>query len=386
MTGAATSISATAIAGIGQTDFARDLGRDERELALDAIARALADAGVDGSEVDGLVRFDLETTTEVEIARNIGAADLSFFATLPYGGGAACATVALASMAVATGRASVVVCWRSRNRGSGGRPWASTGNRVGGDFQYTAPYGLVRPVDQVAMLARRHMHEFGSTREQLGAVAVAFRAHAARNPAAMQREPLAMADYLDARPVAEPLGKLDCCLESDGAVAVVVTSLERARDLRQPPVHILSSAQASGVQHTVMTDYYGPRLLQTPAAGAAKRLFDGTGVAPGDVDCAQFYDAFTPLVVFALEEYGFAKPGRGAAMAASGALAWPDGELPSNTSGGSLSEAYVHGMNLVTEGVRQIRGTSTSQVDGARVCLVSAGNAVPTSALLLASP
>ena len=109
-------------------------------------------------------------------------------------------------------------------------------------------------------------------------------------------------------------------------------------------------------------------------------------VAPGDVDCAQFYDAFTPLVVFALEEYGFAKPGRGAAMAASGALAWPDGELPSNTSGGSLSEAYVHGMNLVTEGVRQIRGTSTSQVDGARVCLVSAGNAVPTSALLLASP
>lgn len=372
-----------AIVGIGQTAFAKDIGRPERTIALEAIAAALADAGLTPRDVDGLVRFDLESTTEVEIARNLGIENLRFFASIAYGGGAGCATVALAAMAIATGQASVVVCWRARNRGSGGRPWAGTGAGVPGDKQFTAPYGLVRPVDQIALLARRHMHEHGTTSEQLGAVAVACRKHAARNPAALMRTPITLADHQASRWVAEPLRKLDCCLETDGALAVVVTSVEHARDLRQRPAVVLAAAQASGERHFVMTDYYGPRFLETPSVFAARDLFARAGVSAADIDVAQLYDAFTPLVLWSLEEYGFCDAGESGPMAASGALEWPDGSLPTNTSGGGLSEAYVHGFNLILEGVRQIRGTSTSQVEGAELSLVTSGAGVPTSALIL---
>ncbi|MFP6608155.1 MAG: lipid-transfer protein [Myxococcota bacterium] len=374
---------AAAIVGIGQTEFSKNIGRPERTVALEAIRSALQDAGLDSSQVDGLVRFDMETTTEVEIARNLGLENVRFFSEIAYGGGAGCGTVAHAAMAVATGQASVVVCWRARNRGSGGRPWAATGSGVGGDAQFTAPYGLVRPVDQIAMLARRHMHEFGTTSEQLGAVAVAARKHAVANPNALMREPMTIADHQASRLISEPLRKFDCCLETDGALAVVVTSVERARDLRQAPAVVLAAAQGMGPEHTVMTDYHGPHFLQTPSTWAARDLFASAGIAPADVDCAQFYDAFTPLVLLSLEEFGFCKPGESGPMAASGALEWPDGALPSNTSGGGLSEAYVHGFNLVLEGVRQIRGTSTSQVEDAEISLVTSGAGVPTSALLL---
>ena len=369
--------------GIGQTEFSKNIGRPERTVALEAIRSALQDAGLDPREVDGLVRFDMETTTEVEIARNLGLENVRFFSEIAYGGGAGCGTVAHAAMAVATGQASVVVCWRARNRGSGGRPWAATGSGVGGDAQFTAPYGLVRPVDQIAMLARRHMHEFGTTSEQLGAVAVAARKHAVANPNALMREPMTIADHQASRLISEPLRKFDCCLETDGALAVVVTSVERARDLRQAPAVVLAAAQGMGPEHTVMTDYHGPHFLQTPSTWAARDLFASAGIASADVDCAQFYDAFTPLVLLSLEEFGFCKPGESGPMAASGALEWPDGALPSNTSGGGLSEAYVHGFNLVLEGVRQIRGTSTSQVEDAEISLVTSGAGVPTSALLL---
>jgi acetyl-CoA acetyltransferase len=372
-----------AIAGIGQTRFARDLGRPERTLALEAIRAALDDAGIEPAEVDGLVRFNLESTSEVEIARNLGVPNLRFFGEIGYGGGAACATVGHAAMAIATGRARVVVAWRARNRGSGGRPWAGTGARVGGDAQWSVPFGLVRPVDQIALLARRHMHEHGTTARQLGAVAVACRAHAARNPNAVMRAPITLEDHAASRLIADPLRKLDCCLETDGALAVVVTSVERARDARHPPALVLAAAQGTGPEHVVMTAYHHPRMLETPSTFAARDLFAAADVSPGDVDVAQLYDAFTPLVLLSLEEYGLCPRGESGPFAASGALAWPDGALPCNTSGGGLSEAYVHGMNLVVEGVRQIRGTSTSQVSDARVCLVTSGAGVPTSALLL---
>lgn len=373
-----------AIVGIGQTAFAKRLGRSERHAALEAIRAALADAALPSAAVDGLVRFDLETTSEVEVARSLGIPNLRFFAETGYGGGGGCATVGLAAMAVATGRASVVVCWRARNRGSGGRPWAATGHRVGGDAQFTAPYGLVRPVDQIAMLARRHMHEYGTTSAHFGAVAVACRKHAVRNPAALMREPITLADHQASRFVSEPLRKLDCCLESDGALAVVVSSVERARDLPRPPAVVLAAAQGTGPEHVVMTSYHAPRLLETPSTWAARELFAAAGVAPGDVDVAQIYDAFTPLVTLSLEEYGFCGAGEGGPFSEAGRLEWPDGALPVNTSGGGLSEAYVHGMNLVVEGVRQIRGTSTAQVRDAALCLVTSGAGVPTSALLLA--
>ena len=375
--------NAAAIVGIGQTEFSKNIGRPERTLALEAIRKALLDAGLEPREVDGLVRFDLESTTEVEIARNLGLENVRFFSEIAYGGGAGCATIAHAAMAIATRQASVVVCWRARNRGSGGRPWAATGAGVPGDYQFTAPYGLIRPVDQIAMLARRHMHEFGTTSEHFAAVAVAARKHAIRNPNALMRASMTIADHQASRMISDPLRKFDCCLETDGALAVVVTSAERARDLRQRPATVLAASQGMGPEHVVMTDYHGPDLLKTPSTWAARDLFAAAGVSPEDVDCAQFYDAFTPLVLLSLEEYGFCKPGESGPLAATGALEWPDGKLPSNTSGGGLSEAYVHGFNLILEGVRQIRGTSTSQVEGAELSLVTSGAGVPTSALLL---
>jgi acetyl-CoA acetyltransferase len=313
-----------AIVGIGQSEFSKNIGRSERTIALEAIALALEDAGVSPDEVDGLVRFDLESTTEAEIARNLGIPNLRFFAEAGYGGGGGCATLAFAAMAIETGRADVVVCWRARNRGSGGRPWAGTHMQVGGDQQFYIPFGLVRPVDQIAMLAARHMHEYGTTVAQLGAVAVACRKHAQRNPNAMMHEPMTLEDHRKSRLISDPLRKFDCCLETDGALAVVVTSAARARDLRQPPVAILAAVQGSGPEHVVMANYHKEPFLETPSVHAARELWRQADVGPGDIDCAQFYDAFTPLVTLSLEEYGFCKPGEGGPFSEQGRLEWPD--------------------------------------------------------------
>ena len=377
---------AAAIVGIGHTEFSKDIGRPERTVALEAITAALNDAGVAPSEVDGLVKFSLENTMEVEICRNLGIPNLRFFGDVAYGGGAGCGAVGHAAMAIATGVAETVVVWRARNRGSGGRPWASRqSNRVGGEFAWFLPWGLSRPVDQIAMLTRRHMIEHGTTQEHLGAVATAFREHAQRNPNAMMRKPMTMDDYLSARWVSEPLRLFDCCLESDGALALVMTTPERARSLKQPAVLVRAASQGIGPDHLVMANYFTANPMETPARFAAADLWRLGGMGPDEIDCAQFYDAFSPLVVISLEEYGFTKPGEGGPFAAEGNLRL-GGALPSNTSGGSLSEAYVHGMNLVLEGVRQIRGTSTSQVDDCETVLVTSGNGVPTSSLILRKP
>jgi acetyl-CoA acetyltransferase len=371
-----------AIAGIGQTEFSKNIGRPERTIALEAITAACDDAGIDPATIDGLVKFSLENTMEVEIARNLGMPNIRFFADVAYGGGAGCGAVGHAALAIASGQADTVVVWRARNRGSGGRPWASKGNRMAGDFQWSHPWGLSRPVDQIAMLARRHMHEYGSTVEQLGAVAVAQREHAMNNPAATMRTPMTLEDYLSARFISEPLRLFDCCLESDGALAVVLTSAERARDLRKPPVLISGYAQGVGPDHYVMWNYFTRDPLDSPGNYAARDLWRNAGMGPGDIDVVQLYDAFSPLVIISLEAYGFCKPGEGGPFAESGALRADGGSLPCNTSGGGLSEAYVHGMNLVVEGVRQLRGESSNQV-AAETCMVSSGNGVPTSALVL---
>ncbi len=377
--------NATAIVGVGQVEFSKNLGRPERTAACEAIGAALDDAGLSPADVDGLVSFTMENTSEVEITRNLGIENLSFFSQVGYGGGGGCGTLLHAAMAIAQGVCSTVVCWRARNRSSGGRPWAQTGNRVAGDFQFYLPFGLLRPADQVAMLARRHMYEYGTTCEQLGSVAVTFRQHAQRNPAALMQKPMTLDDYMNARFISEPLRLFDCCLETDGALAVVLTRAERARDLKQKPAYVMGAAQSTGPEHVVMANYHKPNFLETPSVYAARDLFAMAGVTPADVDCAQFYDAFTPLVLFSLEEYGFCKPGESGPFVEAGNLAWPNGSLPCNTSGGSLSEAYVHGMNLIIEGVRQIRGTSTCQVENAQLSLVTSGAGVPTSAVLLAS-
>ena len=238
---------ATAIVGIGQTEWGKGLEDAELVLALRAIKAALDDAGIEPGEVDGLSSYTLETSDEVDIARNLGLGDITWFSQVGYGGGAGCGVVGHAAVAVATGQANVAVAWRSRKRGAAAsRPWSQVASRVGGSHQWSRPFGLLRPVDEIAMLARRYLHEFGGTREELAAVAVTVREHANRNPAAMMYgKPLTVEQYLEARWISEPLCLFDNCLESDGAAAVVIVSAERARDLDVTPASSTRSPSRS---------------------------------------------------------------------------------------------------------------------------------------------
>ncbi len=375
----------TAIAGIGQTAFGKGLEDSELSLACQAIAAAIDDAGLQPADVDGLAMFSMENGREVEVARNVGLGDITYFGEIGYGGGAGCGAVGHAAMAVATGQCQVAVAWRARKRSAkGSRPWAQVNQRLTGAPQWSRPFGLLRPVDEIAMLARRYMHEFGATRDHLANVALAFRKHANRNPhATMRDKPVTREQYMAARWIAEPLCLFDNCLETDGALAVVIVSAERAKDLRQPPAYLHAFAQGIPRQHQVMTNYFCDDPLRGPSYACARLLWSRSDFRPADIPVAQLYDAFSPLIPLSLEGYGFCARGEGAAFTDGGALEWPHGRLPTNTAGGGMSEAYVHGFNLVLEGVRQMRGTSTSQVEGAGACLVTSGEGVPTSALLL---
>jgi acetyl-CoA acetyltransferase len=373
----------TAIVGIGQTSFAKSVEGSEKKLACEAIAAALDDAGVDASEVDAFSSYTMETTEEVEIAKNIGAGDVTFFSQIGYGGGAGCATVGHLAMAVASGQARVGVAWRSRKRGSGGRPWASGVVQLPTPGQWTRPWGMLRPADEIAMLTRRYMHEFGATRDHLANVALACRRHANLNPRAVMFErKMTRDDYMAARWIAEPLCLFDNCLETDGALACVVVSAERARDCPHPPAFVHSFGQGLPPQSHTMVNFWSEDPLLGPSWACSAQLWRTADFGPGDVHVAQLYDAFTSLIPLSLEGYGFCPRGEGAAFTEDGALEL-GGRLPINTSGGGLSEAYVHGFNLIVEGVRQMRGTSNAQVDGAETCLVTSGEGVPTSALLL---
>ena len=375
----------TAIVGIGQTAFAKRLEPSEAQLACEAITAALDDAGIAAAEVDALSSYTMEANDEVQIAKSVGFGDISFFSQIGYGGGAGCATIGHLAMAIATGQATVGVAWRSRKRGSGPRPWTKTAVQLPVPAQWSRPWGLLRPADEIGMLTRRYMHEYGATRDHLANVALACRAHANRNPNAMMFErKMTRDDYMAARWIAEPLCLFDNCLETDGALACVIVSADRAKDLPHPPVYLHSFAQSLPAQHQTMINYFNADPLTGPAWAAGEQLWRTADFTPADVKVAQIYDAFTALIPLSLEGYGFCDRGEGAAFTEDAALEL-GGRLPINTSGGGLSEAYVHGFNLINEGVRQLRGTSTAQVEGADTCLVTAGEGVPTSAMLLRS-
>ena len=377
----------TAIAGIGQTAFGKQLAPSELELACTAVLNALEDAGIDRSEVDGLASYTQESTSEVALARNLGLGDIHWFAQVGYGGGAGPGVLGNLALAVASGQCNVGVAWRSRKRASGAvrRPWANSGSTLIEDIaaNYTRPFGVLRPVDEIALLAQRYMHEYGATREHLANIALPQRRYANNNPDAMMyAKPLSREEYMAARWISRPLCLFDNCLESDGALAAVVVSAERARDLRRPPVYIHAFAQGFHAQHQTMQNFFCEDPLAGPSWATARKLWAQSDIRPEDIDVAQLYDAFTPLIPLSLEGYGFCARGEGAAFTENGNLE-PGGALPVNTSGGGLSEAYVHGFNLLTEGVRQLRGTSVNQVPGAETCLVTGGEGVPTGALVL---
>ncbi|RIL07540.1 MAG: lipid-transfer protein [Proteobacteria bacterium] len=379
-----------AIAGVGQTEFSKDSGRSELRLACEAVLAALADAGLEPRDVDGLATFTMDNNPEIEVARAIGAGPLSFFSRVHYGGGAACGVVMQAALAVAGGAADVVVCYRAMNErsqqrfGIGSIPQARVATTETAHFGWYAPFGLMTPASWVAMQAQRYLHDYGATTEDFGRVSVACRKHAATNPAAWYHgKPITLDEHQASRWIVRPLRLLDCCQESDGAVAVVVTSTERARDLRRRPVVIRAAAQGASVDQQMMTSYYRDAIGDLPEmAFVARQLYRQCGLGPQDFQTAVIYDHFTPFVLAQLEAFGFCKRGEAKDFLRDGAIEL-GGRLPVNTHGGQLGEAYIHGMNGIAEGVRQVRGTAVNQVKDVAHVLVTAGTGVPTSALVL---
>ena len=373
-----------AIVGIGTTRYARNLGMSERESALLAIRAAVADAGLKTTDVDAIYKVDMDTNTEADLARILGVRNLRGWGGAGVGGGAACAPVVLATMAIATGLAEVAVAFRARHRGSIPRPWAANQRpRVGGNAAFEVPYGLASPVQQTALAARRYLHRYGATSEDFAKVAVVQRENASVNPRAIFRDPITIEDVLASRMIADPLHLLDCTPETDGACAVVLTTPERARALRPDPVFVLGISQATGGKAGGrMALIYDDDPHSFPGESAASALYAMAGVGPVDIDIAMVYDMFTPAVLWQLESWGFCNRGEAAGFVAAGGIE-VGGSLPVNTHGGSLSEGYVHGFNHILEAVRQLRGTANRQVVGAKVALVAAAPIVPTSAVIL---
>lgn len=376
------------IVGIGHTEYSTDSGRSEMSLACEAIQRAVDDAGLQTADIDGIVKYSMDNNDPVFLAKSLGMRRLHFFAETPYGGGGGpVGTVLLAAMAVATGQAKYVVVFRAMNERSGrGTPrlgQASQTPGASGVSGYLAPYGLFSPAQMVALAARRHMHLYGTQSTHFGEIAVACRTHANHNPQAlMYGRPMTLEDHQNSRMISDPVRLLDCCLETDGGAALIITTPERAADRQTLPVYIMAGGMGGGAWNTrrIIKDVESP---ETEATVIARHLFDDAGITHDDIDVLFLYDHFTPLVLMALEEYGFCKRGEGKDFVTGGRLVWPEGNLPLNTSGGNLSEGYIHGMQNTIEAVRQLRGASRCQVPHAQFAFVAAGNAVPTSAMIL---
>jgi len=379
-----------AIAGLGATEFSKNSGRTELRLAMEATLAALKDAGIDPGEVDGFSSYSVDKVPEYEIARLLGCKDVRFFSQVPHGGGAACGPVMHAAMAVATGVAKVVVVYRAMNErswyrfGTGSYGFASTPTFENVNYGWYMPHGLHTPAAWVGMFAKRYMHTYGATSEDFGRVAVAVRDFAASNPQAFfHGKPITLEEHQASRWICEPLHLLDCCQESDGAVAMVITSVERARDLQHKPVLIKGGAQGISAGQQVMTSFYRDDITGLPEMSlVARELYSQSGLGPEALQTAVIYDHFTPFVLPQLEAFGFAKRGEAKEFIRSGHHA-RGGKFPINTHGGQLGEAYIHGMNGIAEAVRQVRGTAVNQVASVENVLVTAGTGVPTSGLIL---
>jgi acetyl-CoA acetyltransferase len=376
------------IVGIGQTDFSKNSGRSELQLAAECAKAAIADAGLTPADIDGMTGFTLDSTDEIELARSLGCGELTFFSRMGYGGGAAVGIVHQAAMAVATGAAKYVLGWRALNGRSGQRySEGVSGDIVTSDlvhWGYYMPFGLLTPASWVAMFTQRYMHQTGCKTTDLAQVCLAARKHAVVNPNAFfHGRPMTLEDHQTARMIADPLRLFDCCQETDGGCAFVVTTPERARDLAQPGALIRGIAQGSGDDQEQMTSFYREDIARLPEMElVAEQMWGMSGLRPEDMDAAIIYDAFSSIVLFQLEAFGFCGPGEAKDFVKDAALELGN-RLPTNTHGGQLSEAYVHGINGVNEGVRLIRGTSTSQPEKNDHVLVTAGVGIPTSAMVL---
>jgi acetyl-CoA acetyltransferase len=374
-----------AIVGFGHSEYGRRGQFAERgtmSLVVEAVLAACRDAGISPADVDGYTSYSHDATDPGQLAATFGAERLRFTAMGWGGGGGAMGGAFLyAAMAVATGQADVVAVVRGITQPPDAR---FGGMGRGGLPRYPAAR---TPAQTFALQARRHMHEFGTTTAHFAEVAVTTRAYAVHNPDARFRAPITAEDHHMSRPIADPLRLLDCCMESDGGTCALVTTAERARDLRQPPV--LIGGAAMGAPHRWGAGAFGGLNMDArdfPSAGQrtiAEDLYRLAGAGPADIDVAMIYDHFTPMVLMGLEDFGFVEQGQSGPFVADGNLR-PGGALPTNTHGGNLSEVYMHGMTHVFEGVRQCRGASPNQQPGVETALVVAGSApAPSSALVL---
>jgi acetyl-CoA acetyltransferase len=382
------------IVGTGQTEFKRHGGimdRSQFQVACEAILGALADAAMSPEDVDGFASYSNDTNDAALMQVTLGVPQMRWSSMVwGGGGGGSCAAIAQAAAAVESGHANTVVVYRGLCQGQSRRFGKFGEGRTHGNFVH--PFGLFAPAQMLALTVRRHMHLHPQIQEKhLGMVAVNARANANRNPnAVMHGRSMTLDDYFASRYISEPFRLFDCCLETDGGCALVITHRDRARDTRKRPVRILASEHGSGPgwgsgplgSHNMPDQDYD----STNSRRLARDLYASAGVTPADIDVAQIYDHFSGMVLMALEEYGFCDVGASGEFVEQGNIAWPHGRLPINTSGGQLSEAYVHGLNVAIEGVRQMRGESTSQVADARLCLVTGGLGVsPTSAIIIGS-
>ncbi len=356
-----------AIAGVGATPQGRIPGSTQLSLAIDAFKRALDDAGLDKSDIDGLLTFPGTTAPEgalnyLRVGEALGI-NPAFTASASMGGGTAGALVQLAAMAVATGQATTVACVFGDCAKTGG----SRFGRASGWGDSWGIWGYMGAAANSAVTASRHMALYGTTSEQLAEVAVACRRHASMNPNAVMREPITIADHQSSRWIVEPLHLLDCCLISDGGVCIIVTAAERARNAKQPPVLLTGMGQQYAAQTLENPDWW----YMPHQKAALDKAYAMAGLGPSDIDVAQLYDNFTISVLLWLEHAGFCGVGEGGSFVENGRIQL-GGELPVNTAGGNLSESYMEGWLHIVEAVRQLRGQcGERQVPGAEVALTT---------------
>jgi acetyl-CoA acetyltransferase len=379
----ARSFTDAAIAGIGATEFSKESGRSELQLAAECSLAACEDAGVNPRDIDGMITFTIDNSDEISLARCLGVKELAYSTRMPGGGAGSAATIFQAMALVNAGLCKNVLIWRAMNERSQyrfGQNQTSNTGAVGtgaGSLLWSLPFGAMTPASWAALQGSAYMQRYGVTNRDLGYLSVQQRAYAASNPKAwFYGKPITLEDHQNSKWVQAPILRiLDCCQESDGGQALLVTSVERARDLKQPVVKITGATQSIPEEAEVITNFYHDDLTILPEAwSTAKRLYEQTGMGPDDIQAAMLYDAFTPLVFTQLEGFGFCGKGEAKDFIKGGGIAI-DGRLPINTHGGLLGEAYIHGMNSMAEGVRQVRGSSVNQVKSVQNVLVSSGMA-----------
>lgn len=379
-----------AVAGIGETTYYRHGQSPDAEfkLALQAILAACADAGLNPRDIDGFASYSDDRNEASRLAAALGVRQLRT-ATMQWGGGGGgcCAAVANGAAAIEAGLADCVVVFRALAQGQFGRFGQTTGiDTISGEKAYLMPYGVLAPPQRFAMRVRRFMHEHGVRQEAMRAIALASYHHAQANPrAVMHGKPLDETRYDDSRWIAEPFHLFDCCMENDGAAAIVLVAAERAKDFPHKPAYLLGAATGSGYRAGAQP-HNAPDYASASFGTVAPHLYRMAGVGPADVGVVQSYENFTGGVLMALVEHGLFKPEEANDFLTLENLIAPSGRLPLNTSGGNLAECYMHGFELVLEAVRQVRGTSTSQALRHDVALVIGGPMVtPVSNLLLGS-